>query len=120
MLGAAPASSVATVDGPGDAGVGSRDMDFTARRIVTGHDAEGRDVILSDGPPPGTIETNGFGLAHWLWLDGAATTVDDGGEVPDGPRRLEPPPGGGSVMLIRFPRGGGGSRGGGADPPPPR
>jgi quercetin dioxygenase-like cupin family protein len=81
-------------------------MEFTARRVVTGHDAEGRDVILSDDRPPGTIETNGFGLAHWLWLDGAPATVDDGGEVPDGPRRLEPPPGGCSVMLIRFPGGG--------------
>ena len=85
-------------------------MDFTARRIVTGHDADGRDVVVSDGPPPATIEANGFGLANWLWLDGAATTVDDGGEVPDGPRQLEPPPGGCSVMLIRFP---GGSPGGG-------
>src|SRR5437879_6347436 len=47
-----------------------RGMEFTARRIVTGHDAEGRDVILSDGPPPGTIEANGFGLPHWLWLGG--------------------------------------------------
>ena len=80
-------------------------MEFTARRVVTGHDAGGRDVIASDGPPPGTIEADGFGLAHWLWLDGAARTVDDGGEVPDGPRRLEPPPGGCSVMLIRFPGG---------------
>lgn len=78
-------------------------MDFTARRIVTGHDAEGRDVILSDAAPPGTIETNGFGLAHWLWLDAAPATVDDGGEIPDGPHQLEPPPGGCSVMLIRFP-----------------
>ena len=51
-------------------------MEFTGRRIVTGHDAEGRDVILSDGPPPGVIDpaetSGGFGLAHWLWLDGAA------------------------------------------------
>jgi quercetin dioxygenase-like cupin family protein len=85
-------------------------MDFTGRRIVTGHDADGHDVVLSDGPPPNTIPpgdaSGGFGLAQWLWLDGAATTVDDGGEVPDGPRQLEPPPGGCSVMLIRFPPGG--------------
>jgi quercetin dioxygenase-like cupin family protein/DNA-binding transcriptional ArsR family regulator len=82
-----------------------RAMDFTARRIVTGHDADGNDVIVSDGAPPGTIEANGFAVAHWLWLEGAATSVDDGGEVPDGRRQLEPPPGGCSVMLIRFPGG---------------
>jgi quercetin dioxygenase-like cupin family protein len=40
-----------------------------------------------------------------LWLDAAATSVDDGGEVPAGPPQLEPPPGGCSVMLIRFPGG---------------
>ena len=86
-------------------------MDFTARRIVTGHDAEGRDVIVSDAAPPGTIEpssseTGGYGLAHWWCLDGAPASVDDGGDVPDGPLQLEPPPGGCSVMLIRFPGGG--------------
>jgi quercetin dioxygenase-like cupin family protein len=99
-------------------------MDFTARRIVTGHDAGGRDVIVSDAAPPGTIdpgssETGGFGLAHWLWLDRAPTSVDDGGEVPDGPLQLEPPPGGCSVMLIRFPPGGGWERVGGEDPDRP-
>ena len=85
-------------------------MDFTGRRIVTGHDAQGRDVIASDGPPPGltmpTDASGGFGLAQWLWLDAAPSTVDDGGEVPDGPPQLEPPPGGCSVMLIHFPGGG--------------
>jgi quercetin dioxygenase-like cupin family protein len=84
-------------------------MDFTARRVVTGHD-EGRAVILSDGPPARTIQNNGFGVATWLWLDGPATTVDDGGDEPDGSFRLEPPPGGCSVRIIRFP---GASEGGG-------
>jgi mannose-6-phosphate isomerase-like protein (cupin superfamily) len=85
-------------------------MEFTARRIVTGHDRNGKDVIVSDGPPPGTITpgdaSGGFGLAHWLWLGGAPTTVDDGGDVPDGASMLEPPPGGCVVHLIRFPGGG--------------
>jgi mannose-6-phosphate isomerase-like protein (cupin superfamily) len=27
-------------------------MSGTARRVVTGHDAQGRSVVLSDGPPP--------------------------------------------------------------------
>jgi hypothetical protein len=27
-------------------------MDSTPRRVVTGHDASGKSVVLSDGPPP--------------------------------------------------------------------
>lgn len=76
---------------------------FTARRVVTGHDAEGRAVIVSDGEPAGTIRANGFGVATWLWLDGPPASVDDGGDEADGPVRLEPPAGGCSVRIIRFP-----------------
>jgi quercetin dioxygenase-like cupin family protein len=78
-------------------------MEFSARRVVTGHDADGKAVILSDGPPPRTIRSNGFGVATWLWLDGAPATVDDGGDEPGDGFSLEPPPGGCSVRIIRFP-----------------
>jgi quercetin dioxygenase-like cupin family protein len=78
-------------------------MEFTARRIVTGHDADGRAVIVSDGEPEHTIRANGFAMATWLWLDGPASTVDDGGDEPSGGVRLEPPAGGCSVRIIRFP-----------------
>jgi quercetin dioxygenase-like cupin family protein len=84
--------------------------EFTARRVVTGLDADGRAVIRSDGEPPHTIRANGFGVATWLWLDGPARTVDDGGDEPGGLLRLEPPVGGCSVRIIRFP---GASEGGG-------
>jgi mannose-6-phosphate isomerase-like protein (cupin superfamily) len=76
---------------------------FTARRVVTGHDADGRAVVVSDGEPPNAIRANGFGVATWLWLDGPPATVEDGGDELDGPVRLEPPPGGCSVRIIRFP-----------------
>jgi quercetin dioxygenase-like cupin family protein len=77
---------------------------FTARRVVTGLDADGRAVIRSDGAPDGTIRANGFGVAtSWLWLDGPPATVDDGGDEPGGAIRLEPPAGGCSVRIIRFP-----------------
>ena len=36
------------------------------RRIVTGHDANGRSVVLSDGPTPRTHE-NEFAIFHELW-----------------------------------------------------
>jgi quercetin dioxygenase-like cupin family protein len=84
--------------------------DFTARRVVTGHDDAGKAVIVSDGPPERTIRANGFGVATWLWLDGSPATVDDGGDEPEGAMRLEPPAGGCSVRIIRFP---GASEGGG-------
>ncbi len=84
--------------------------EFRARRVVTGHDADGRAVIVSDGEPDRTIRANGFAVATWLWLDGPAATVEDGGDEPDGPVRLEPPAGGCSVRIIRFP---GTSEGGG-------
>ena len=78
-----------------------RPMQFTGRRIVTGHDAEGRDVILSDGPPPGVIDpgrtSGGSASPTGCGSTARPASVDDGGEVPAGPRRLEPPPGGCSV-----------------------
>jgi quercetin dioxygenase-like cupin family protein len=89
-------------------------MEFTARRVVTGHDDDGRAVIRADGAPPGTrtpdTPPGGFGVATWLWLDGPVTSVDDGGDEPGGAVRLEPPAGGCSVRIIRFP---GGAQGGG-------
>jgi quercetin dioxygenase-like cupin family protein len=36
------------------------------RRVVTGHDAQGRSVVLSDGPTPRTHE-NEFAVFHELW-----------------------------------------------------
>ena len=79
-------------------------MDFDVRRVVTGHDAAGRAVFVSDGAPRRTIGTpNGFGVSDLLWLDVPATTADDGGEAPDGVVVIEPPPGGLSIRLIRIP-----------------
>src|SRR3954452_24582789 len=77
--------------------------EFTARRVVTGHDADGRALIDSDGEPEGTIRATGFAVGIWRWLDGPAATVEDGGDEAAGPVRLEPPAGGCSVRIIRFP-----------------
>src|SRR5829696_5174025 len=88
-----------------------RGMELTARRIVSGNDADGRAVIVSDGAPPNTIRANGFAVATWLWLGGPPATVDDGGDEPVGLIRIEPPVGGCSVRIIRFP----GTREGGGD-----
>jgi mannose-6-phosphate isomerase-like protein (cupin superfamily) len=61
------------------------------RRIITGHDADGKSVILIDGPP------TPFG-AYWLT---DSTPVDNTGSGDDGlkVRMLEPPAGG---SIFRF------------------
>jgi quercetin dioxygenase-like cupin family protein len=76
---------------------------WNIRRVVTGHDDNGRAVFLSDGPPPASAERGGFGVSDLLWLAGPLLTAGDGGEPPPGPRVLEPPAGGLSVRLIRMP-----------------
>ena len=37
-------------------------MRNSTRRVVTGHDARGRSVVLSDGPPPQHHPTHGLGV----------------------------------------------------------
>ena len=56
------------------------------RRIVTGHDAEGRSIILSDGPPAPIAE-------FWV-TDGAPADNSTSGDAAKRPRKLEPPPNG--------------------------
>jgi len=56
------------------------------RRIVTGHDAEGKSIIVSDGPPAPIAE-------FWV-TDSAPADNSTAGDLAAGPRRLEPPPNG--------------------------
>ncbi|MFT5180894.1 MAG: mannose-6-phosphate isomerase-like protein (cupin superfamily) [Alphaproteobacteria bacterium] len=46
-------------------------MARTLRRVVTGHNAEGRSIILSDGPPPQTNEPLPQLVLHEIWETGA-------------------------------------------------
>lgn len=83
-------------------------MAFTKRRVVTGHDAGGRAVIVSDGQPAKTVEVPGsFGISELLCLDNRPVDADDGGDSTDEGFGLHPEPGGASFRIIRFP------------PPPP-
>ena len=61
------------------------------RRIVTGHDAQGKSVIVIDGPP------TPFG-AYWL-TDSAPVDNSRSGDAGELVRKLEPPPGG---SIFRF------------------
>src|SRR5919202_296859 len=65
------------------------------RRIVTGHDASGRSVILSDGPNPKTLDI-GTGVFHELWVTEAVPGPIPASEPDptDRPVRVPPPAGG--------------------------
>lgn len=68
------------------------------RRVVTGHDKEGKAVVISDGPVP-SVHTNPLRPGHIasdIWRTGAAPVPikRDEPEPTTGPRRLHPGPGG--------------------------
>jgi mannose-6-phosphate isomerase-like protein (cupin superfamily) len=72
------------------------------RRIVTGHNASGRSMVLFDGNSPYTFEIPaqpGRGLTE-LWLTESTPASNAGhADAADRPIRLEPPPNG---SLLRF------------------
>jgi quercetin dioxygenase-like cupin family protein len=73
------------------------------RRVVTGHDASGRAIVLEDGPCP-AVHTNPHRpghISHDLWKT-SASPIPIGAEEPDptvGPKVLHPPRNG-SVFRI--------------------
>jgi quercetin dioxygenase-like cupin family protein len=75
-------------------------MSCVPRRIVTGHDASGRSVVLSDAPTPKTLDI-GSAAFHEIWITDetpvriAATEP----EPTDRPVRTPPPAGG---VMVRF------------------
>ena len=75
-------------------------MSAAPRRIVTGHDASGKSVVLSDGPNPKTLDI-GTAAFHELWITDtmpvpiAATEP----EPTDRPVRVPPPANG---VMVRF------------------
>lgn len=80
------------------------DADFPVRRIVTGHDVNGKAVFVSDGRPPHTVTSPaGHGLSELLWLDGVPRSPDDGGESPADLHGGFPADGAIACRLIRFP-----------------
>jgi hypothetical protein len=76
------------------------------RRIVTGHDAEGRSIFVADGPAPHPFSPShspNVGLTN-LWLtDTLPASNADGPEPTAQPFRLEPPAAGNVVRIVEFP-----------------
>ncbi|HSE04572.1 MAG TPA: cupin domain-containing protein [Methylomirabilota bacterium] len=76
------------------------------RRIVTGHDARGRSVFVSDGPSPHVLTIPGrpdFALTN-LWVTDRAP-ASNAGHADAAARRvvLEPPPRGAIFRVVEFP-----------------
>jgi hypothetical protein len=70
------------------------------RRIVTGHDASGKSVVLSDAPTPKTLDV-GTAAFHEIWIT-AQTPVPIAATEPettDRPVRTPPPADG---VIVRF------------------
>jgi quercetin dioxygenase-like cupin family protein len=75
-------------------------MSVAPRRIVTGHDASGRSVVLSDAATPKTLDI-GTAAFHEVWITDAtpAPIAAREPEPTDRPVRTPPPAGG---VMVRF------------------
>jgi quercetin dioxygenase-like cupin family protein len=75
-------------------------MSSAPRRIVTGHDADGRSVVLADGPTPKTLDI-GTAAFHEIWItDRTPVPIPATEPEPtDRPVRTPPPANG---VTVRF------------------
>jgi quercetin dioxygenase-like cupin family protein len=75
-------------------------MSTAPRRIVTGHDAAGQSVVLSDAPTPKTLDI-GTAAFHEIWITAEAPVpiVAREPEPTDRPVRTPPPANG---VTVRF------------------
>jgi mannose-6-phosphate isomerase-like protein (cupin superfamily) len=81
-------------------------MIWRVRRVLTGHDSQGRSTFLADGHAPNVKEMPHFpGLALTdLWETGGAPASNAGdADAADRPVRLEPPKNGTILRIVEFP-----------------
>lgn len=80
----------------------------TVRRIVTGHDAAGRSVVLEDGPATNLVpnpKRPDRGLIN-LWATTAQPSYNDPDPMAGPPHPLNPPAGGTVFRFFQVPPGG--------------
>ena len=81
-------------------------MIWRVRRVVTGHDSQGKSMFLSDGLAPNITEMASMpGLALTdLWeTDGAPANNSGNADAAARPVRLEPPKNGSILRIVEFP-----------------
>lgn len=75
-------------------------------RVVTGHDAEGKAVVASDGPLPTVVEIAAIPgtIFHEVWsTNGAPAPIDNGPDPTQGPIVLPPPKLGTRIRFVDIP-----------------
>ncbi len=83
-------------------------MSKSFRRIVTGHNAEGKSIFIMDGPPPhvhavGGADRVGVRVTE-VWETRSTPADNSSGDDPtDRPFRLYPPDGGSVFRIIEYP-----------------
>jgi len=81
-------------------------MIWRVRRVLTGHDAQGRSTFIADGEAPSVKEMTAItGLALTdLWETKGAPASNEGhADAADRPVRLEPPKNGTILRIVEFP-----------------
>ena len=81
-------------------------MIWRVRRVLTGHDAQGRSTFIADGPAPNVKEMSAMpGLALTdLWETGGAPASNEGDkDAAARPVHLEPPRNGTILRIVEFP-----------------
>ena len=77
------------------------------RRIVTGHDADGHGLIVSDGPPPAARNVPDGAVFHEMWVTSsspAAIAASEPEPIREG-ELLGPPASGTRVRIVDMPPG---------------
>ncbi len=79
------------------------------RRIVTGHDASGKAVVLQDSPTPNVkVRPVGGFVSHLVWVtDESPADINTGTDRADRTIGTAPPPGGTIFRVVDFPPEGG-------------
>ena len=76
------------------------------RRVVTGHNAEGRSIFVSDGPAPAVFDRGAGATAVTEFWETSATPASNAGNddpTVGGQQRLPPPKNGSKFRVVEYP-----------------